>query len=52
MYMSSIILNISEGNLYSVDDNYGYLGKIGYEKILKLRANTSLGYSQYYRKLY
>jgi len=37
--------------VYSVDDEWGYLKKIGFEKILKLRANTSLGYSTYYRKL-
>jgi acyl CoA:acetate/3-ketoacid CoA transferase alpha subunit len=40
-----------EEYVFSVDDEIGYLGKIGFEKILKLRANSSLGYSTYYRKL-
>lgn len=38
--------------IFSVDDNWGYLQKISLEKILKLRANISLGYSTYYQKLY
>jgi len=37
--------------VHGVDDNWGYLKEIGYEKILRLRANTSLGYSTYYRGL-
>jgi acyl CoA:acetate/3-ketoacid CoA transferase alpha subunit len=37
--------------IFSVDDEWGYLKKIGFEKVLKLRANSSLGYSTYYRKL-
>lgn len=37
--------------IYDVEDNWGYLKEIGYEKVLRLRANSSLGYSTYYRKL-
>jgi acyl CoA:acetate/3-ketoacid CoA transferase alpha subunit len=37
--------------VYNVEDNWGYIKEIGYEKILRLRANTSLGYSTYYRSL-
>ncbi len=37
-----------EDFVYSVEDNYDYLTRIGLEKVLKLRANTSLGYSTYY----
>ena len=37
--------------VYNVEDNWGYLKEVGYEKILRLRANTSLGYSTYYRRL-
>ncbi|MEM2897574.1 MAG: CoA-transferase [Candidatus Bathyarchaeia archaeon] len=44
--------NYLEEYVYSVNDNWEYLKKIGYEKILKLRANSSLGYSTYYQKLY
>lgn len=38
--------------IYGTKDNWDYLRKIGYEKILKLRANTSLGYSNYYEKIF
>lgn len=34
--------------IFSVEDNWSYLKKVGMEKIMKLRANTSLGYSTYY----
>jgi len=37
--------------VYNVEDNWEYLKEVGYEKILRLRANTSLGYSTYYNKL-
>lgn len=37
-----------EKYIFSVEDNWGYLKQIGYEKVLRLRANTSLGYSTYY----
>jgi acyl CoA:acetate/3-ketoacid CoA transferase alpha subunit len=43
--------NYLDKYIFGVDDNWAYLKEIGYEKILKLRANTSLGYSTYYRKL-
>lgn len=38
--------------VYNVEDNWSYLKEVGYEKILRLRANTSLGYSTYYRRLF
>ena len=37
--------------IHGVEDNWGYLKEIGYEKIIRLKANTSLGYSTYYKKL-
>jgi acyl CoA:acetate/3-ketoacid CoA transferase alpha subunit len=37
--------------IYHVEDNWEYLKEIGYEKVLRLKANSSLGYSTYYRKL-
>jgi glutaconate CoA-transferase subunit A len=43
--------NYLERYVYNVGDNWEYLKEVGYEKLLKLRANTSLGYSTYYRKL-
>ncbi|HID96564.1 MAG TPA: CoA transferase subunit A, partial [Candidatus Latescibacteria bacterium] len=37
--------------IFSVEDNEGYLEKVGLEKVMKLRANTSLGYSTYYERV-
>ncbi|HUK27074.1 MAG TPA: CoA-transferase [Candidatus Acidoferrales bacterium] len=37
--------------IYGVEDNWEYLKQVGFEKILRLRANTSLGYSTHYRSI-
>jgi acyl CoA:acetate/3-ketoacid CoA transferase alpha subunit len=40
-----------EKYIFSVKNNWEYLERIGLEKILRLRANSSLGYSTYYEHL-
>jgi len=44
--------NYLDKYIYGVDDNWAYLKEVGFEKILRLRANTSLGYSTHYRTIF